>query len=131
MSNEAELRPCPFCGSQSPIATDQYCEDGNWTVYCGMCKSTCGFYFNKQRAIDSWNTRTAPSAPVPTDVDVIRRAEALNAVAEYGGSIGNPYKNIMNAIRALPAISEDGEVSGEQNDLLNLLLHVETNWRTD
>ena len=48
------LKPCPFCGSKSPVlfpANEWY------YVYCSNCHSQTGGRRSKENAIDVWNSR--------------------------------------------------------------------------
>lgn len=56
MSDEIEIKGCPFCGEES-----DYIED-NDTISCENSTDGCGFYMNVNgtltEAIKLWNTRT-------------------------------------------------------------------------
>lgn len=59
MSNVVELLPCPFCGSSSEICF-QRDDIGDYKVECSGCGAvSCpdGMRYDKQQAIDDWNTR--------------------------------------------------------------------------
>lgn len=64
MSDQVELKPCPFCGP-IPAAPELYKDEyGAWVVGCGCCGSHSGrlpdnehFPNARQRVIDAWNRR--------------------------------------------------------------------------
>ena len=53
----AELKPCPFCGSEPILDMDEswYWE---WQVYCICCDATQGHFLNKEAALEAWNRRS-------------------------------------------------------------------------
>ena len=58
----AELKPCPFCGSNAFIAEWNYdLAPGNvltHCVECNGCHSTTLEYGTEEEAIEAWNRRT-------------------------------------------------------------------------
>ena len=57
----AELKPCPFCGSEDVVAKlchVEYPTRSSWYVCCKNCdKGDLISYLNEKRAIEAWNTR--------------------------------------------------------------------------
>lgn len=60
-----ELKPCPFCGSESKLVThsfwnekEQNFSDKTYSVKCCNCSvETYQFYETEEKAAESWNTR--------------------------------------------------------------------------
>ena len=53
----AELKPCPFCGSEI-IEYDGTYVFGAWYVRCCRCGVNLPPFHTKEEAIKAWNTRT-------------------------------------------------------------------------
>lgn len=54
-----ETKPCPFCGG-APELCFEYDDIGDWKVacrHCGACSCPIGIRYDKQLAIDDWNSR--------------------------------------------------------------------------
>lgn len=64
---EAQLEPCPFCGSSNLHLSDGYDEDSNWVVVCRVCRCSGTFCAIRATAIARWNTRSR--APVAAPVN--------------------------------------------------------------
>ena len=63
MSNDTELKPCPFCGSQPQ---DQYYSGVHVGVFCPG--TGCPIQYDTM-AITEWNTRPTPSDSVMVNRD--------------------------------------------------------------
>lgn len=53
------LLPCPFCGGFGSVCFQRH-DIGDWQVECSGCGAvSCpdGIRYDKQQAIDDWNTR--------------------------------------------------------------------------
>ena len=63
MSNNIELKPCPFCGGEAflnfdPEAVeDTFGRKWAFNVFCGNCCATTGICWSKEQAIEAWNRR--------------------------------------------------------------------------
>lgn len=60
--NEAELKPCPFCGGRAQ--TTSYISytpfrDKKYAVKCKICKSSSALLDDEEKAIKKWNRRSA------------------------------------------------------------------------
>lgn len=59
MSDETELKPCPFCGGEAE--TLRFADKGYWDVGCHACEiSPCTedmFYETRAVAVAAWNRR--------------------------------------------------------------------------
>ena len=53
MSNNNELKPCPFCGGEADIIEDSFC----YGVECFNCKANSTYFSNAKDAIAAWNRR--------------------------------------------------------------------------
>lgn len=59
--SESRFLPCPFCGSL-PVIRFQPHDIDDWCVQCEGCGAeSCpeGIRYDRQKAIDDWNTRYA------------------------------------------------------------------------
>ncbi len=55
----AELKPCPFCGSEATIVEMDESWYWEWEVYCPECHATFREHFEtKAEATEAWNRRT-------------------------------------------------------------------------
>lgn len=55
-----QLKPCPFCGEEAQIFTDDemgYLGNAQYLVRCGNCLCGTGHYNNPEYAIEAWNKR--------------------------------------------------------------------------
>lgn len=57
----AELKPCPFCGSNDVgcwMSSQKFPNGKNphW-VYCDNCEAETGKYCSEEEAIEAWNRR--------------------------------------------------------------------------
>ena len=57
----AELKPCPFCGSDNirQVCTSDF--DGSYMVFsmrCDSCGTMIGWQKTRKQAIDAWNKRS-------------------------------------------------------------------------
>lgn len=57
----AELKPCPFCGSDNirTVSTSDF--DGSFMVFsmrCDSCGSMTGWRKSRQKSISAWNKRS-------------------------------------------------------------------------
>lgn len=55
------LRRCPFCGGKADIITrwDVYVGRFSTKVFCKKCRANSGVWFQKPKAIESWNRRVS------------------------------------------------------------------------
>ena len=55
---EVELKPCPFCGGEAVLTTEENCL-GNWwfRVCCSQCLFEQHIYNSQLEAISDWNKR--------------------------------------------------------------------------
>ena len=55
-----ELKPCPFCGSDCAVYSEQF--DSGYYIICSgdNCDATIGDWrvLNREKAIKAWNRRT-------------------------------------------------------------------------
>lgn len=58
----SELKPCPFCGSESVVYLQSFA--GPYIVKCQDCKAIVSFRYKpeKDKVIDAWNQRSTPDA---------------------------------------------------------------------
>lgn len=50
-----ELKPCPFCGSKKTRFVKKMI---TWHLaMCGCCGASSGYWFSREQAAESWNTR--------------------------------------------------------------------------
>ena len=58
----AELKSCPFCGSNYVFVRTTHRKDGLWNtqyeVYCSKCSAIDGSRTDETKAREDWNTRT-------------------------------------------------------------------------
>ena len=58
----AELKPCPFCGSNYVFVRTTHRKDGLWNtqyeVYCSKCSAIGGSRTDETKVREDWNTRT-------------------------------------------------------------------------
>ena len=66
MSEQWELKPCPFCGGEAEFDEDR-CDEGHEHIFivCKECEARGGWIsmeqlHDKKKAIKDWNTRTHP-----------------------------------------------------------------------
>ena len=55
-----ELKPCPFCGEEAQIFTNDeagYLGNNRYAVKCGNCFCGTGYYKDPVRATETWNKR--------------------------------------------------------------------------
>jgi Lar family restriction alleviation protein len=52
---EAELKPCPFCGSEYPHSMRG--DNNLFVIVCDMCQSRTYQFVLRQDAVEMWNTR--------------------------------------------------------------------------
>lgn len=85
-----ELKPCPFCGGEAEIDSDEYGDGPNrmscTRVYCSNCYCetdwNTGIYDFKD-AIDIWNTRVYPPE-VQAAIERDKPKEPIVKVSKYG-----------------------------------------------
>lgn len=72
MSENVELKPCPFCGGQNigadscngleECANFEECDSQYHAIVCncnkGGCGASSGYYPTLEKAIEAWNRRT-------------------------------------------------------------------------
>lgn len=63
----SEIKACPFCGEERPSVIRD--SDGFWAVKCPICHVMMGGRFEREYAIEAWNTR-----PVSPAVDRLVKA---------------------------------------------------------
>ena len=56
-----EIKRCPFCGGEGELKTkwDMWARRYSSTVYCKKCRANSGIWFQKPKAIESWNRRVS------------------------------------------------------------------------
>ena len=60
MSNNTELKPCPFCGGKNiEIVKGKYF----WRGTCCSCGATSPYSHYKKTAIEAWNRRATDGNP--------------------------------------------------------------------
>lgn len=69
------LKPCPFCGNQTPIL-DSLCDD--WYVRCDECTAQMVLVGSQAQAALNWNER-----------DTGGTGDAISIVREYERVFGN------------------------------------------
>ena len=55
-----ELKPCPFCGDESPIVKTEFIGELGFSytkVQCWACGASVSAYSEEERAIREWNRR--------------------------------------------------------------------------
>lgn len=60
MNENAELKPCPFCGSENVRVAENrmdYLFIG-YSVHCNRCGAETSYTKDKDKAIEAWNKRT-------------------------------------------------------------------------
>ena len=61
------LKPCPFCGGEAKIKFES--EERHVYAYryivCNNCFGNTGWKNTEKEAIDAWNKRVTPIAPLP------------------------------------------------------------------
>ena len=53
--NEAELKPCPFCGGKATL-WEEVTADRPWHILCG-CGGRVGWFLKREEAVEAWNRR--------------------------------------------------------------------------
>lgn len=79
-----ELKPCPFCGSPARLLGGPMAQE-TYSVWCsGPARHSMDYGFNREVAVESWNTRAYAAPRVkPLDVPrVVALVEALRAAAD-------------------------------------------------
>ena len=59
----AELKPCPFCGSEAKLMGGPYAQE-TYSIWCNGKKGKrhhLSFSYDRNAAITEWNTRAAPN----------------------------------------------------------------------
>lgn len=57
MTEEPELKPCPFCGGVASIHDRMH---GGWIAFCNKCLTTSAINETKEQLIAAWNQRAEP-----------------------------------------------------------------------
>lgn len=58
MTEQNNLRPCPFCGSKYVFVRTTYLKDGaHYEVYCAKCSANGGSRTEERKAREDWNRR--------------------------------------------------------------------------
>jgi len=73
MTNQPEIKPCPFCGGEAEFYPNDIEGEENWVECCNAkCQATNGYVRRTpEEALSAWNTRTEPAAPAPLpDVEI-------------------------------------------------------------
>jgi Lar family restriction alleviation protein len=55
-----ELLPCPFCGGEAGVGSDDAYDDVTWQVFCKQCYATIERDL-RDHAVALWNTRSTPT----------------------------------------------------------------------
>lgn len=107
---EAQLEPCPFCGSSNLHLSDGYDEDANWVVVCRVCRCSGTFCAIRGAAIARWNTRSRAPVATPPDHALV---QLLNA------ALLNPQSAEQNIRQVIEALNAQG-VAAPVNDAENI-----------
>ena len=76
MTQETELLPCPFCGSENILEFGK--QDDDWaSVECRNCRAGTHKFENLQDAVAAWNTRASLGKGEAKPVEVGELAEFL------------------------------------------------------
>ena len=79
MTQETELLPCPFCGSENILEFGK--QDDDWaSVECRNCRAGTHKFENLQDAVAAWNTRASLGKGEAKPVEVW---ELANTIEEY------------------------------------------------
>lgn len=59
MSENVELKPCPFCGGEAKCYdyAPTWATTHKWVVECSICGGTTSPCKTKKKAIEAWNRR--------------------------------------------------------------------------
>ena len=68
----SELKPCPFCGDESPILKTEFIGELGFSytkVQCWACGASISAYSQEERAIREWNRRYEPVSEIDYDYE--------------------------------------------------------------
>lgn len=120
MTSEAELLPCPFCGSGEASANEAF---GDWWVGC-PCHHSSGFHLTEEAARDAWNTRATPPAQGETVAFGASEAACILYPGDDEGPLRAAY--IAGAATAPPPVGEG--VSLALREAQRMMLNSMRSW---
>ena len=85
-----QIKPCPFCGSQPTILTEE--NTACWYVECD-CEAQGPHESTSEQAITAWNTRAAMQADA---APVVARVSTTNPVVDH--ETGNTSDKLRSAV---------------------------------
>lgn len=88
MTEEIELKPCPFCGGKAVMLGE---EDGMYQVVCPNCDGTIDYFYDeKELAAEKWNART-----IEDDLN-----EQIGRFKKYTEALESEIKELREAMKA-------------------------------
>lgn len=96
-----QLKPCPFCGEEAQIFTDDemgYLGNAQYLVRCGNCLCGTGHYNNPEYAIEAWNKRAKQRGGREMLIRSQNREVLINLNSMAGTEIAEgPIKTIITS----------------------------------
>lgn len=107
-SDAPSLKPCPFCGKDDAVCTEESCGIGeeSWTVGCGCTALICS-WSTKSEAITAWNTRATDA---PSHSELADRSFMLAAARSWWA------ENMPNSRAEDVVIKGDGRIDVHWRD---------------
>lgn len=85
----SDLKPCPFCGTETSIEYFDSKMQPTWSVFCDGCHASTAALPTINAAKEAWNTRT----DIPNPAAIADVVGALKLALEYWGHRQQRYKN--------------------------------------